>query len=36
MQLDPEIIVAVSVPILAAITALAVARIHRMVARSGH
>ncbi len=36
MQLDPEIIVAISVPILAAITALAVARIHRMVARSGH
>jgi uncharacterized membrane-anchored protein len=36
MHLDPEITVAICVPILAAVTALGVARIHRMVQRSGH
>ncbi len=36
MQIDAELTVGVSIPIIAVVTALAVARIHRMVERSGH
>jgi uncharacterized membrane-anchored protein len=36
MHIDPELCVGISIPIIAAVTALGVSRVHRMVARSGH
>ncbi len=36
MQIDAELTVGISIPVIAVITALGVAKIHRMVERSGH